>query len=90
MINKDDKQVDLEFGKGDICVNSGNFIDGNNLKVGVVAFSNQSERKIGVEGAVKAGQECKVRDFPVIMTFTRKESIGVIVKALLETKENMD
>jgi hypothetical protein len=90
MINKQDKHIDLEFGKGDICVNSGYFIDGNDIKVGMVAFSNQSPREIGVEGDIKAGQECKVGDFPVILTFTKKESIDVVVKALLETKEYMD
>jgi len=89
MINKDNKQVDLEFGKGDICVNPGHYVDGENKKVGIVAFSNQSPREIGRVGDIKAHQEYKVGDFPVIMTFNKKESIDVVVQALLEAKENM-
>lgn len=90
MINKDDKQTDLEFGTGDICINSGFYLDGESRKIGLITFSNQSPREIGIEGDIKVGQECKVGDFPVIMTFIKKESIDVLVKSLLEVKDHMD
>jgi hypothetical protein len=90
MIIKNGIQTDLEFGNGDICVNSGWYVDEKNKKVGMVAFSNQSPGEIGAEGNIKISQECKVGDFPIIMTFMRKESIDVVIKALLDAKERMD
>lgn len=83
-------QSGLEFGTGDICINGGGYIDNENNKVGVVAFSNQEPRKIGVEGEIKVGQECKLEDVPVIMTFMKKESIDMVIKALLDAREFMD
>jgi len=90
VINKSKNQIDLEFGTGDICINGGGYTDSKNKKIGMIAFSNQEPREIGIEGDVKVGQECKVGDFPVIMTFTKKESIDVVIKALLDAKEFMD
>ncbi|MDI9208103.1 hypothetical protein MT361_05995 [Clostridium butyricum] len=89
MIKKDDKQIDLEFGTGDICVNGGRFLDENNKIVGMVAFSDQAPREIDDIGDVKAGQECKVGDFPVIMTFTKPESIDVVINQLKQAKADM-
>jgi hypothetical protein len=90
LINRNENQVDLEFGTGDICVNSGFYLDDDNKKIGIIAFSNQSQREIGIEGDIKAGQECKVGDFPVIMTFIKKESIDVVINALIDAKKQMD
>ena len=90
MISQNDKQVELEFGTGDIGLNSGYYEDDNNNKIGMVGFYNQETREIGAEGDIKAGQECKVGDFPFLMTFAKKESIDVIILALLDAKENMD
>lgn len=89
MIIESNNQTDLEFGTGDICINSAYYINGEKRKVGLVAFSNQSSRGIGEEGDIKAGQECKVGDFPVIMTFTKKESVDIIIKALQDAKKEM-
>ena len=89
IINNHDKQVELEFGKGDICVNGGHFLGGNNERIGMVAFSNQAPRDIGSVGDIKAGQECKVGDFPVVMTFTKIESIDVLINALQHAKSEM-
>lgn len=89
MIKKDNKQTDLEFGTGDICVNGGHFLDENKKIVGMVAFSNQAPREINAIGDVKAGQECKVGDFPVIMTFTKPESIDVVINQLKQAKADM-
>ena len=89
MINKNEKQTELEFGTGDICVNGGHFLDGDNKIVGMVAFSNQSPREINAVGDVKAGQKCKVGDFPVVMTFTKAESIDVVINQLKQAKADM-
>lgn len=89
MIKKNDNQVDLEFGTGDICVNGGHYLDEKNKIVGMVAFSNQTSREINAVGDVKAGQECKVGDFPVIMTFTKPQSIDVVIRQLKQAKADM-
>lgn len=89
MITKNDKQTELEFGKGDICISGGHYIDDSGNKVGVVTFIDQESRKIGIEGVTKGGQSYKVGDFPVIMTFTKKESIDVLIEQLLQAKNNM-
>lgn len=75
---------------GDICINSGYFLDEEDFKIGIVAFSNQSEREIGSEGDIKVGHGYKTGDFPIIMTFTKKESIDVVIKALIEAKSQME
>lgn len=90
MISRDSFQTDLEFGTGDICVNSGYYLDCQNKKIGAVVFSNQTPREIGGEGDIKVGKDYKVGDFPVIMSFTQKESIDVVIKALLDTKRQME
>lgn len=89
MINKNNNQTELEFGKGDICVNGGHFLDSNNKIVGMVAFSNQTPREINAVGDVKAGQKCKVGDFPVVMTFMKVESIDVVINQLKQAKADM-
>lgn len=89
MITKNDKQIELEFGKGDICVNGGHFLDGDNKIVGMVAFSNQSPRDINAVGDIKAGQKCKIGDFPIIMTFTKPESIDVVINQLKQAKADI-
>ena len=59
-------------------------------KVGIVIFYNQEVRKIGDLGDIKAGEEVDINDFPVIMKFYRKESIDVVIEALLEAKRDME
>lgn len=90
MIKKTENQTSLKFGIGDICVVSGTFINENDFKVGIVGFIDQTPREIGSIGEVKAGQNCKVGDFPVMMKFYKKESIDEVIKALLDAKEQMD
>lgn len=90
MINIDKTQACLEFGTGDIGITSGCIKSRSGEKVGVVAFSNQSPREIGALGDVKPGQECNLGDFPVTMCFHKKESIDVVIQALLNAKEHID
>ena len=89
MIKKLEHQTKMEFGTGDIGVNAG-AIKEDDDKVGVIIFYNQEPRNIGDTGDIKAGEEVDINDFPVIMKFYRKESIDVIIEALLKAKEEMD
>lgn len=89
MIIKNEKQVDLEFGKGDICITSGSYLDENNNRVGLVSFIDQAPREIGSKGMIVAGGQYKLGDFPVIMTFADTRSIDVLINALLEAKKEI-
>lgn len=82
-------QIALEFGKGDICINGGYFEGDNKEKIGIVTFINQEPHEIGEAGIIKANVEYKIKDFPVIMTFTKVESIDAVIGQLLEAKSNM-
>ena len=89
MIKSLEHQVKMEFGTGDIGFNAGAIKEDDN-KVGIVIFYNQEARNIGETGDIKAGTEVDINDFPVVMKFYRKESIDVVIKALLEAKKEMD
>ncbi len=89
MIKKSEKQVEMQFGTGDIGFNSGAIAEGDN-KIGIIIFYNQEPRDIGSLGDIKAGTEVDIRDFPVIMTFYKKESIDVLIEALLEARKEME
>lgn len=88
MIKKLEHQTKMEFGTGDIGFNAG-AIKEENEKVGIVIFYNQEARVIGSTGDVKAGEEVDINDFPVVLKFYKKESIDVMIKALLEAKRDM-
>ena len=89
MIKKLEHQTKMEFGTGDIGFNAGTMKEDDD-KVGVIIFYNQEPRNIGDTGDIKAGEEVDINDFPVIMKFYKKESIDVVVKALLEAKKEMN
>ena len=89
MIKKLEHQTKMEFGTGDIGFNAGTIKEDDD-KVGVIIFYNQEPRNIGDTGDIKAGEEVDINDFPVIMKFYKKESIDVVVKALLEAKKEMN
>mgnify|MGYP001267554048 FL=1 len=89
MIKKLEHQTKMEFGTGDIGFNAGAVKEDDN-KVGIIIFYNQESRNIGDIGDIKAGTEVDINDFPVVMKFYRKESIDVVIEALLAAKEEMD
>lgn len=89
MIKNLEHQVKMEFGTGDIGFNAGAIKEDDN-KVGIVIFYNQEARGIGSTGDVKVGEEVDINDFPLVMKFYKKESIDVIVEALLEAKRDMN
>ena len=89
MIKKNKEHTRLEFGNGDICVAGGYTEHENNKITGFVLFTNQDPREIGSKGVVKAG-EVNLEDYPVVMTFSKKESIDVVIKQLENAKSFME
>lgn len=88
MISIDEKQTELMFGTGDIGFNAGAIQEGEE-RVGIVIFYNQEPREIGALGDIKAGTEVRIKDFPVVMLFKKKESVDELIKALEEVKIKM-
>lgn len=87
MIVKNEEQIELEFGKGDISI-AGGYTTGDKIK-GFVVFENQGARDIGSPGTTKKG-EIDLKDYPVVMTFSKKESIDALIGQLELTKTYMD
>lgn len=88
MIIKNKEQVRLEFGNGDICIASG-YSENEDMKTGFVIFTSQEPRVIGSIGVIKAG-EVDLEEYPIIMTFKKKESIDVVIEKLEKAKSYMD
>lgn len=89
MINKSNTQIEIEFGKGDICISGGYFKNEKNENVGLVTFTEQEQREIGTVGIIKPNQEYEVGDFPIILTFKKVESIDVLIEQLEQAKYEM-
>lgn len=87
MIIKNEKQVKLEFGNGDISI-AGGYTTSDKIK-GFVVFENQEARDIGSPGITKKG-EIDLNDYDVVMIFSKKESIDALIKQLELTKTYMD
>ena len=87
MIIKNEEQVKLEFGSGDISI-AGGYTTGDEIK-GFVVFENQEARDIGSPGITKKG-EVDLNDYKVVMTFSKKESIDALIGQLELTKTYMD
>lgn len=88
MISLNEKQAELEFGNGDICV-AGGYTDNEDKRTSFVIFTNQEPRKVGSPGVIEKG-EVYLGEYPVVMTFSKKESIDVVIKHLEEAKSFMD
>jgi hypothetical protein len=89
MINYCEKTVDVEMGYGDVCVTGGSY-ETENGKQGIVTFSDQKPREIGTPGEIEAGSEHTIGDFPVVITFAKKESIDVVIRMLQAAKREME
>ena len=85
MINKNKEQTKLEFRNGDIGIASGFTVEDNELEKVFVVFDNQEPRKIGPGSSIESGW-VDIKDFPVIMTFTKAESIDAVISQLEEAK----
>jgi len=90
MIIKNEGRIILEFGTGDICI-AGGYVEteGENNKTGFVIFQDQEPRKIESIGSIKQG-EVDLEDYPVVMTFSKKESIDAVISQLEKAKSWMD
>ena len=88
MIIKNNEQVRLEFGNGDICI-VGGYSENEDIKTGFVIFTNQEPREIGSEGVIKKG-EINLEEYPIVMTFGKKESIDAVIGQLEKAKSYMD
>lgn len=88
MIINEKEQVRLEFGSGDICV-AGGYTDNEDKRTGFVIFTSQEPREIGSVGVIKSG-EVNLVEYPIIMTFSKKESVDVVIGQLEKAKLLMD
>ena len=88
MIIKNDEHIRLEFGTGDICI-AGGYSDNEDNKEGFVIFTQQEPREIGSEGVIKEG-EINPEEYPIIMTFAKKESIDAVIGQLEKAKSFME
>lgn len=88
MISINGEQAELEFGTGDICI-AGGYTENEAKRTGFVIFTNQEPRKIGSVGVIKAG-EVDLKEHPVVMTFSNKKSIDVVIGQLEQAKSLMD
>lgn len=87
MIIRNDEHIRLKFGTGDICI-AGGYSDNGDNRNGFVIFTQQEPREIGSEGIIKEG-EIKPEEYPIIMTFTKKESIDAVIGQLEKAKSFM-
>ena len=79
-------EAELKFGTGDIHIVSSGTKDG---KIGYVVFENQyPPRPIG-KNPEGFNKEFVPEDYPVVMTFSKTESIDSLIGELLNAKENM-
>lgn len=84
---KNNNQVKLEFGNGDIKINAAKLITEN---LGIIAFKNQDPpQNIGdsFEQSIKLSE---LMQYPVIMTFEKTESIDELIESLMYVKTNME
>lgn len=89
MITKNiDGYTTIEFGNGDICIGGGSqgFTP---REVGCLVLVNQEPQEIGFLSA-RAGTELKPDDTPILLTFTKTESIDVLIRQLKITRKVMN
>lgn len=86
MIKNNENQVELKFGKGDIHIVSSCTTDG---EMGIVAFENQDPPKPIGKNSKTFIKKFIPEDYPIIMTFSKTESIDALINELLNAKENM-
>jgi len=81
MIVRTLNQVSLNFGKGDIAINSGHIKKENDVNLGILGFFNQDPRTIGSKAKIREDME----EYPVVLTFSKIESVDSVIRML----ENM-
>lgn len=80
------EQIKIEFGEGDIRIISSATTDG---EVGYLALDNQTPpRPIG-KNTEKEKTPFDPSNYPIVMNFTKTESIDALIGELLNAKRNM-
>ena len=76
----------LQFGKGDIHIVSSCTTDG---KLGYVVFENQNPPRTIGKNLEGFNEEFIPENYPIVMEFSKTESIDALIGELLNAKENM-
>ena len=77
-----------EFGNGDLSV--ADFSDVENKISGIMVCDALEKHPIGSEGNIKKGDKISdVADFSILFTFSKTESIDVLLEALMNAKESL-
>ena len=83
---KQEEQVKIEFGRGDIRIISSGRVDGS---VGYLALENQDPpRPIG-KNMDQEGDSFSPDRYPVLMSFTKVESVDVLIGELERVRNIM-
>jgi len=86
MIEINEKQAIATFGTGDIGV--GDLTGANGEKQ--LGFSNQEAREIDAVGDFLKGDKVNTDEFQILFTFTKVESIDVIIRGLQRVKSMLN
>lgn len=85
MIKIDAAKATMEFGTGDIGMNT--YMRTDIDEKGII-FYNQEPRKIGDSADIMANSVIvNMNDFPIKMVFTKIESVDVVIDMLEQVKE---
>ena len=86
MIKRNERNIEMKFGTGDINILTG-YINESELKVtGYIGYRNQAPREIGLFGGDNAKDIKCLEDMPIVMTFDKVESVDVMIDALKEIR----
>jgi len=86
IINNEDGSVNIRFGFGDIGLLGYDCVDEDGNINGFVGMCNQDAQEIGSSTTTT---NMELKDFPILMTFRKEESINVLIKALINAKSAM-
>jgi hypothetical protein len=90
MIKKVGEQIQMEFGVGDIHIESGWFIPENGVnKLGLVTFENHDKPMPIGRNNNNLSKEVELWKYPIYMTFSRPESIDALIAELENAKAEM-
>lgn len=89
-VRRDKQQVTLEFGMGDIEINSGYVPDEGKGMLGLILLRNQVPRPIGERTVYDIPRKVDREDYPVVMTFSSAKSIDSLITELLSARRHME
>lgn len=89
MIKVNEHNIELKFGTGDINILSG-YVEEETQNIGYVGYRNQTPREIGLNTGDNADDIKSLEDMPIVMTFSKVESVDVVIDALKEIREYIE